>query len=276
VKNHILIRCFQPVAAACLLLLAGCSTVPVTGRHGLSLVSSEQETQLGLDSFSQLKTNTPINHDPTMNATVQRVGQKIAAVAGKDLPNAQWEFVVFDSQEANAFCLPGGKVGVYSGILAVTQDDAGLATVLGHEIGHAVAHHGAERMSEQMAMDKVGTYGGQILGSALSVKDPTIIKYSGTAYGLGTQYGVALPHSRKQEAEADQIGIMYMARAGYDPAAAVAFWERFSDYNKQHGGGQTGMFAGFTSTHPLDAERIANLKKLLPQAQAEYTKAKAQ
>src|SRR5882672_3903933 len=136
-KTQTLLRPFLPVAvAATLLFLAGCSTVPVTGRHGLSLVSSEQETQLGLDSFSQLKTNTPISHDAAMNDMVQRVGKHIAAVAGKDLPNAQWEFVLFDSTEANAFCLPGGKVGVYSGILVLTKDDAGLATVLGHEISH--------------------------------------------------------------------------------------------------------------------------------------------
>src|SRR5215467_13789204 len=133
-----------------LLLLQACSTTPVTGRHQLSLVSSSEEKQLGLTSFEQLKTNTPISKDPASNEMVQRVGKRIAAVAGKDLPDAQWEFVVFDSKEANAFCLPGGKVGVYTGILPITKDDAELATMLGHEVDHTMAHHGANRISEAM------------------------------------------------------------------------------------------------------------------------------
>src|SRR5437016_936101 len=159
------LKCFRrfariaPVAAAAL-LIQGCDTVPVTGRHELNLVSEGQEMQLGLSSFDQLKTQTPICHDAAANALVQRVGKRIAAVAGKDLPNAQWEFVVFESKEANAFCLPGGKVGVYTGILPITKTDAGLATVLGHEIGHAVAHHGASRMSEAQVTQTVGQLAG--------------------------------------------------------------------------------------------------------------------
>jgi predicted Zn-dependent protease len=240
----------------------------VTGRHQLNLVSASEETQLGLSSFDQLKTNTPVNHDPAVNAMVQRVGKRIADVAGKDLPNAQWEFVVFESKEANAFCLPGGKVGVYTGILPITKDDAGLATVLGHEIGHATAHHGSERMSEAKAIE--GT--GQLLGSAVSEK------YQGAAllaYGGITKVGVELPFSRKQESEADHIGIIYMARAGFDPAGAVSFWERFAEFNKQQAGGaQDSYFSKFLRTHPVDSVRIADLKKLLPEAQAELSKSK--
>ena len=251
----------------------GCSTTPVTGRHQLSLVSSSDEMQLGLSSFQQMKTNTPISHDAAANEMVQRVGKRIAAVADKDMPNAQWEFVVFESKEANAFCLPGGKVGVYTGLLPITKDDAGLATVLGHEIGHAVAHHGAERMSEAMVMQQ----GGSLLSSGLSKSDPAWQKAASVAYGYTTQVGRELPHSRKQESEADHIGIIYMARAGYDPAAAVAFWERFREYNLKQSGGKTPSFLeSFLSTHPLDDVRIANLKKLLPQAQAEYAKSKTQ
>src|SRR5436189_166835 len=152
--------------AAGIFLLASCSTAPVTGRHQLNLISAGEETQIGLSSFQQLKTNTPINHDAALNDMVQRVGKRIAGVAGKDLPNAQWEFVLFESKEANAFCLPGGKVGVYTGLLPITQSDAGLATVIGHEVGHAVAHHGAERMSEAMVMHGAG----ELLGSAVSEK----------------------------------------------------------------------------------------------------------
>jgi predicted Zn-dependent protease len=255
-------------AATLVLVLAGCSTAPVTGRHELNLVSEGQELQLGLASFDQLKTNTPINHDPAINAMVQRVGKRIAEVAGKDLPNAQWEFVVFESNEANAFCLPGGKVGVYTGILPVTQTEPGLATVLGHEIGHAVAHHGAERMSEAMVMQQ----GGQFLSGAVSTKSPAWQSAAMAAYGVGTQVGRELPHSRAQESEADHIGLVYMARAGYDPAEAIAFWQRFMNYNKQQQGSNAppSYFSKFLRTHPLDEVRIEQLKRWLPEAQAAY------
>src|ERR1044072_3883979 len=153
----LLLLCLSCVAS---LLLTGCATVPVTGRKQLSFVSSDQEMQLGLTSFEQLKKEVPISKDPAANAMVQRVGQRIAAAAGPDLPNAKWEFVVFESKEANAFCLPGGKIGVYTGILPITKDEAGLATVLGHEIAHATAHHGAERMSQQMVAQGIGELGG--------------------------------------------------------------------------------------------------------------------
>jgi predicted Zn-dependent protease len=254
--------------ASLMILLAGCGTAPVTGRHQLNLVSQSQEMSLGLSSFDQLKTNTPINHDPAINEMVQRVGKRIAAVASKDMPNAQWEFVVFESKEANAFCLPGGKVGVYTGILPITKDDAGLATVLGHETGHAVAHHGAERMSEAMVLQG----GGQLLGSAMAQQSPAMQSAAMTAYGVGTQVGRELPHSRAQESEADHIGLVYMARAGYDPKEAVVFWQRFAEYNKQQGGSDTSYFAKFLRTHPLDEVRIKQLQEWMPEAEAEYKK----
>ena len=253
-----------------LLTVTGCSTVPITGRSQLNLVSAQQETQLGLSSFDQLKKDTPINHDPAINDQVQRVGKRIAAVAGKDLPDAQWEFVVFESKEANAFCLPGGKVGVYTGILPITKDDAGLATVLGHEIGHAVAHHGAERMSEAMVIQT----GGQLLGASVSAADPRWQQVTLLAYGAGTQVGRELPHSRAQESEADHIGLIYMARAGYDPQAAVEFWQRFAQYNQEHGGNNSAL-AGFLSTHPLDQTRIQQLQKWLPEAEQARSQAQA-
>lgn len=266
-------RCYLivlPLAIATL-FLSGCSTAPVTGRHQLSLVSSSQEMQLGLSSFEQLKTNTPINHDPALNAMVQRVGKRIAEVASKDMPNAQWEFVVFESKEANAFCLPGGKVGVYTGLLPITKDDAGLATVIGHETGHAVAHHGAERMSEQMVMQG----GGQLLGSYMASSDPKVQTLAMAAYGLGAQVGRELPHSRAQESEADHIGVVYMARAGYEPKEAVIFWQRFMEYNKQHGGSDTSFFAKFLRTHPVDEVRIKQLQQWLPEAEGQFAKSAA-
>jgi metalloendopeptidase OMA1, mitochondrial len=249
-------------------LFSGCSTVPVTGRSQLNLVSSGQEMQLGLSSFDQLKKETPVSKDPAANALVQRVGKRIAAVASKDMPDAQWEFVVFEGKDANAFCLPGGKVGVFTGILPVTKTEAGLATVIGHEIAHAVAHHGAERMSEAM----VAQTGGQLLGSSLSSADPRWQQITMLAYGAGAKLGRELPHSRAQESEADHIGIMYMARAGYDPKEAVAFWQRFSEYNQQQGGGSSSFLSRFLSTHPVDSVRIEQLQKLMPEAEAEFAK----
>jgi predicted Zn-dependent protease len=252
--------------AGCLLAFTGCQTAPITGRKGLNLISTDQEMQLGLSSFEQLKKETPINKDPALNAMVTRVGGNIARVAAKDMPSAKWEFVVFESKEANAFCLPGGKVGVYTGILPITKTEAGLATVLGHEVAHAVAHHGAERMSQQMVVET----GGALLASGLGKQDPACQKAAMIAYGLGSQVGVLLPYSREHESEADHIGLIYMARAGYNPEEAVAFWERFSAYTKASGGTGT---PGFLRTHPLDEVRIKQLKAWLPEAKAQTASA---
>ena len=252
------------VISGSVLVLSGCSTVPVTGRHELNFVSADQEMALGLSSFDQLKKDTPISHDPALNAMVQRVGQRIAQVAGKDLPKAQWEFVVFQSQEANAFCLPGGKVGVYTGILPITRDDAGLATVLGHEIGHAVAHHGASRMSQEELTQAFG----KVLDSSVST-DPRVQNLVSVAYGVGAKLGVELPYSREQESEADHIGLVYMARAGYDPKEAVAFWQRFAQFNQSQGGNN---LPTLLRDHPVDAVRIKQLQQWLPEAQAEFAK----
>lgn len=243
-------------------MLSGCDTVPVTGRSQLNMMSPNQEMQLGLTSFDQLKKDTPISHDPAANALVQKVGHRIAAVADKDMPGAQWEFVVFESKEANAFCLPGGKVGVYTGILPITKDEAGLATVIGHEVGHAVARHGGERMTEATLLQT----GGEILGTTMSQSDPRMQAAAMAAYGVTSQVGVALPHSRAQESEADHIGLIYMARAGYDPRAAVMFWQRFADYDKQQGGNTP----VFLRTHPTDATRIQQLEVWMPAALAQY------
>ncbi|MBI5383471.1 MAG: M48 family metallopeptidase [Verrucomicrobia bacterium] len=247
------------MAGVSLVFLSGCETVPETGRSQLNFMSPGQEMQLGLSAFEQTKKEVPISKNAGANAVLQRVGSRIAAVA--QLPNAQWEFVLFESQEANAFCLPGGKVGVYTGILPITKDEAGLATVIGHEVAHAVARHGANRMSEATLMN----LGGQALGSASGGS-----KYQSlmmTVYGAGAKLGRELPHSRAQESDADHIGLLYMARAGYDPEQAVAFWQRFAAFNQQHGGGQ-GLW--FLRTHPLDERRIADLKALMPTAKAQY------
>lgn len=263
-KANFILRGLACGALAALLFVAGgCTTVPVTGRSQLNLLSPGQELQLGLSAFNDLKKSTPISKDAAANALLQKVGQRIAAVASPDMPDAQWEFVLFESKEPNAFCLPGGKVGVYTGILPITKDEAGLATVLGHEIAHAVARHGAERVSEALLIQT----GGQILGASLSSADPRTQSAVALAYGLTTTLGRQLPHSRRQESEADEIGLIYMARAGYDPEAAIAFWQRFAEYNRQHGGGDV---LPFLRTHPTDEKRIEQLRALLPRAKAEY------
>jgi predicted Zn-dependent protease len=247
------------ILPACLSLgLAGCVTNPETGRRQLLIVPESQMTQLGMSSFDQLKQQQPISHDPAANAMVRRVGERIRSVV--NLPNAQWEFVVFDSKEANAFCLPGGKIGVYTGILPLTKDDAGLAAVLGHEVAHATLQHGRERMSEGLTAQVIG----KGLGTYVDAKDPRWTAAVGELYGFGSQATVLLPHSRTQEAEADHRGLIYMARAGYDPEAAVAFWERFKAYGDKAGGTPP----KFLSTHPPSAERIQNLKKWMPEAKA--------
>jgi metalloendopeptidase OMA1, mitochondrial len=247
------------------LALVGCATVPETGRNQLLMVDANQEAQMGLSAFEQTKAQTPISRNRAENERLQRVGKRIARVA--KLPNARWEFVLFESDEPNAFALPGGKVGVYTGILPITKDDTGLATVVAHEIAHASARHGAERVSQGMAVQLggavlsgvLGAYGIGGAGGDLAMQ----------AYGLGTQVGVMLPYSRTQELEADRIGLLYMARAGYDPREAIAFWQRFAAYNSRKGGDMP----EFLSTHPMDQNRIAQLQKFMPQAVAQYQRA---
>ena len=225
------IQCFGMVG-----LLAGpiaCTTVPETGRSQLNLISPSMERGMGRDAFTNLKASTSLSSDQNATAVLQRVGSRIAAVA--DLPKAQWEFVLFDNSQANAFCLPGGKVGVYAGILQITQTEAGLATVLAHEVAHAVAHHGAERISRVLVVQGIGL----LAISQFTKMDATSKNALIVAYGLGTTLGTELPHSRLQESEADRIGLIYMARAGYDPAEAVKFWERFAEYNRAQGGSRS-------------------------------------
>jgi predicted Zn-dependent protease len=246
-----------PLVLLVVVAFTGCTTVPETGRRQLNFMTPGDEMKLGFSEFDKMKKEVPISKDAAANALLQKVGQRIAAVAS--LPNAQWEFVVFDSKEANAFCLPGGKVGVYTGILPITKDEAGLATVIGHEVAHAVTRHGGERITTALGL--------QVLGVAVdaSTRDTKYHDAYVAGFGLGSQLGVALPHSRLQESEADHIGLLYMARAGYDPEASVAFWQRFAEFNNQQGGATP----WFLRTHPLDEKRIEQLKVWMPEAKAQ-------
>jgi predicted Zn-dependent protease len=259
-KKRYFLRCFFGLMLIALGLSA-CYTNPETGRREFVLFSPEEEASLGLQSFTEIKNETPVSTDPQQNAEVQRVGKKISSVV--ELPKAQWEFVVFKQDDTpNAFCLPGGKVGVYTGILPITQNDNGLATVMGHEVGHAVARHGGERMSQQLAV----ALGGVGLAVALREKPQQTQALAMVAYGVTTTVGVLLPYSRRQELEADYMGLKFMAKAGYDPQGAVDFWKRFKAYNDKQGG----QPIEFLSTHPLDEKRIKELEKHLPEAQKIY------
>lgn len=249
-------------AAGVLLAVAGCVEVPETGRTRLALVSDSMAMEMGLSEFEKMKAEASISNDKRLNEMVRRVGLRIAEVVSDDMPNAEWEFVVFDNEQPNAFALPGGKVGVFSGIMQIAQDENGLATVIGHEVAHAVAGHGAERASEALAMQ----LGGQLLGAAMGDQSGQTRAMVSQAYGLGTQLGRALPHGRQQESEADYMGLIYMARAGYDPAQAISFWERFAAYGAQQGSEPV----WFLSTHPVKSQRIAQIRDWLPEAQAEY------
>lgn len=241
-------------------LWTGCTTVPVTGRTQFNVMPESQEMQLGFSEFEKMKREVPVSKDARARALVEKVGRRIAEVAGPDMPNAQWEFVVFESKEANAFCLPGGKVGIYTGILPITKDEAGLATVMGHEVAHAVARHGGERITAAMGLQALG------IGVGMAGKESKYRDLINAGYGMGSQLLVALPHSRSTEAEADEIGLQYMARAGYPPEAAVGFWERFGEYNRARGGDTV----WFLRTHPTDKQRVENLRRLMPRAQAVY------
>ena len=240
--------------------LVNCYTNPISGRRELSLVPVSQEVQLGSTAFSELKQQTPISTDPNATSQVNTVGRRIASVVS--LPQAQWEFVVFQDNTVNAFCLPGGKVGVYTGILPITQNESGLATVIGHEVGHAVARHGGERMSEQLLIQA----GGVGLSVAMRDKPQQTQDLALTAYGAGTTLGRTLPHSRKQELEADYMGLIFMSKAGYDPHEAVNFWQRFKAWGDRQGGRPP----EFLSTHPLDSRRIKELEKHMPEAERNF------
>ncbi|MEA3641933.1 MAG: M48 family metallopeptidase [Lamprobacter sp.] len=246
------------------LTLLSCATAPETGRRQLLLVSPVEEAQLGLQAFQQIKQQQPLVTRGKEAAMLQQVGGRISQVA--PLPNARWEFVLFKDESPNAFALPGGKVGVNTGILPITKDEAGLATVIGHEVAHAVARHGAERMSHDLLVQLGGAGLSAALGNEAGASRDLIMQ----AYGIGSQLGVMLPYSRTQELEADELGLLYMARAGYDPREAIGFWQRFAAYNAKRGGAP----AEFLSTHPLDQRRIAALEQAMPRAVAEYERAR--
>ena len=244
------------------LLLAvpiGCATVPVTGRKSFNLIPESQEQSLGLDSYRQILSESKVVESGPDLASVRRIGARIAAAS--DRPTYDWEFnLIKDDKVVNAFCLPGGKVAVYTGIMPVALNDAGLATVMAHEIAHAIARHGGERMTDDLAFQ----VGGMGLDALLNQKSTATRNVIMAAYGVGGQVGVLLPFSRSAESEADHIGLVYMAKAGYDPREAVRFWERM----EREAGGQAPP--EWLSTHPSQGSRVAQLQEWMPEALSYY------
>lgn len=254
---------------ATLLFLLGCSTVPITGRKQLSFIPQGQLLTLSDQSYKEVLSKSTVSTNVSWNQKVSDVGRKIADSAEvfmrengmeKDLANYKWEFnLIQDDKTVNAFCMPGGKIVVYTGILPVVKDDNGLATVMSHEVAHAIANHGGERMSQQLVVQAGGLGLAQVMKTKPALAQQIIMQ----AYGAGSQVGILLPYSRSHESEADHIGLILMARAGYDPKTATAFWERMSAL----GGAKP---PELLSTHPANARRIADIDKEIPEAEKYY------
>ncbi|WP_423126843.1 M48 family metallopeptidase [Gaoshiqia sp. Z1-71] len=264
VKNLLM----KSLLIAGLFLVQSCGTVPLTGRSQLNLLPESSMVEMGLTSYGTFLSENKLSTNQTQTDMVKRVGKNIALAVEQYLrdngfesyiANFQWEFNLIEDDVPNAWCMPGGKVVFYTGILPYTQNEAGIAVVMGHEVAHAVARHGNERMSQQMVLQM----GGVALSEAVKTKPEETQAIFSTAYGLGSSVGVMLPFSRKHEYEADKMGLIFMAMAGYDPRSAVAFWKRMSE----SGGAKT---PELLSTHPVDVNRIAALEKIMPEALKYY------
>jgi predicted Zn-dependent protease len=242
------------------LLCCGCATAPITGRSQFMAISPEEEVTLGLQAYREVLRKEPITHDPKATAPLRRIVARVAPMAERAAGRAdfQWEVnTIKDDQTVNAFVLPGGKIGVYTGIFPVAETEAGMAIILGHEMGHAIARHAGERLSQQLGAQLIGTM--LAAGTQGSAYSEMIM----AAFGVGTQVGVLLPYSRLQEAEADRIGLVLAAQAGYDPQVAVGVWERMAKLPGQRP-------PEFLSTHPEPEGRIETIKQQLPQARAAF------
>lgn len=251
-----------------ILLWGACSVVPVTGRKQLKLLPESMLTEMSLTSYNDFLKENKLSTDVAGTQLVNKVGGNIASATElflknngleSEISNYKWAFNLVEDKTVNAWCMPGGKIVFYSGILPLTQNENGAAVVMGHEIAHAIAKHGNERMSQGL----VQQLGGVALAVALQNKPAETQQLFQTAYGLVSNVGVILPFSRQQEYEADRIGLIIMSMAGYEPNSAVGFWERMSAMSE-------GSTPAFLSTHPSDANRIAQIKKYIPEAMKYY------
>lgn len=253
-----------------LLFLSSCGSVPLTGRKQMLLVSDQEILSSSLTQYSNFIKGATLSASKQNSEMVTRVGKRIANATEQylrnnglesEIKNFNWEFHLVKDPQVNAFCMPGGKIVVYEGLMKLIQSDDELAVVVGHEVAHAVAKHSNERMSQQL----LAQYGAQLLGEALNNKSAAVQQMGNTVYGLGAQYGVMLPFSRKHELEADYMGLVFMAMAGYNPDVSVGFWQKMS-------AGASGSTPEFMSTHPADATRIARIKQYLPEVEKYRTK----
>jgi predicted Zn-dependent protease len=251
------------------ILTSSCSEVAITGRKQLNLVPDALMNSMSFQSYSEFLSQNKISTDTASTQMVKNVGQKIQKAVEQycaennmsdRLKGYQWEFNLVEDPNVNAWCMAGGKVVVYTGILPVTKNEAGLATVMGHEIAHAFAKHGAERMTQGLLVEM----GGMALSKALANRPEETKNLLLRSYGTGTQYGILLPYSRKQESEADHLGLIFMAMAGYNPNEALDFWQRMAASSSGQAPPE------FMSTHPADSTRIRNIKELIPEAMRYY------
>jgi predicted Zn-dependent protease len=258
------------LALGLVLLIPACATVPLTGRSQLNLIPAGEILATSYQQYDQFLTENKLSSDAQDAALVKKVGNNIKSAVqayfkqdgqSDRLAGYEWEFNLVASDEVNAWCMPGGKVVFYEGILPICQDEKGIAVVMGHEVAHAIAEHGNERMSQGLLTQM----GGMALQAALASKPEQTQSLFMTAFGVGAQVGVILPFSRQQETEADRLGLIFMAMAGYDPSVAVAFWQRMA----AQGGGAP---PEFLSTHPADDTRVRNLQGFMPEAMGYYKK----
>ncbi len=248
-----------------LFLSLSCTTVPITGRQQFSILPNSAMISMSLQQYNEFLKNNKISSNQEQTQMVKKVGRKIQMAVEQyftdknmsyALKDYKWEFNLIESEEKNAWAMPGGKVVVYEGILPITKDEAGLAVVMGHEIAHAIAKHGNERMSQGL----IAQMGGMALSKALEEKPGKTRQLWMTVFGVGAQFGVMLPFSRLQETEADHLGLIFMAIAGYDPDEAVEVWKRMAQMKE----GQTPP--KFLSTHPSNETRIRKIKETIPKA----------
>ena len=252
-----------------ILLIQSCSTVPLIGRKQVSLLPESNMVEMSLTNYGEFLKANKLSANKEQTDIVKRVGAKMSIAVEKYLrengfadriADFKWEFNLVENKELNAWCMPGGKVVFYNGIMPIAQNDVGVAVVMSHEIGHAVARHGNERMSQQMLVQ----FGDVALSEIIKTKPEQTQAIFQSVYGLGAQYGVMLPYSRQQEYEADKLGLIFMSIAGYNPNEAIGFWERMA-------ANSSAKMPEFLSTHPLEQNRIAAIRNYLPEAMKYYT-----